>query len=358
MSGELSPSDRRQLISIGIVTILISVLFVGMIRNFLITLFFAAVLSIMAAPIYRWIAARLGGRTGIAAGLTLLVLIAGVFIPAAVLIYFAAAQANSLAGDLLDFAKSGNLEAFAGTLPDWLVPDGMGEDPGSAIAGKVSEYAGRIAEFFVNQVSGIIRGTASFFLGLIVLLYAMYFFIQSDESTLRQVLHYSGLRPEMQSRLAERMVSISRATLKGTLVIGIVQGTLGGLAFWAAGLKGAAFWGIIMLVASVIPGIGPGLILVPAAIYLALTGDMLTAAALLLWTFLVVGTVDNILRPLLVGRDTKLSELIILVSTLGGLTMFGAVGLVLGPVIAGLFVSIWQEFRLAIEPPGDEAAET
>ncbi len=112
-----------------------------------------------------------------------------------------------------------------------------------------------------------------------------------------------------------------------------------------------------MLVASVIPAIGPGLVLVPAAVYLLMTGEVLTGILLLLWTFLVVGTVDNILRPILVGRDTKLSELLILVSTLGGLTMFGAVGLVLGPVLAGLFVAIWQEFRIAIEPALDTPAE-
>jgi predicted PurR-regulated permease PerM len=136
--------------------------------------------------------------------------------------------------------------------------------------------------------------------------------------------------------------SVSRATLKGTLVIGIVQGTLAGLALAAVGIKGAVFWGTVMAVLSIIPGIGTALVWAPAVIYLFLVGRTLPAVGLLLWCAIVVGTADNVLRPLLVGKDTEMPDLLVKLSTLGGLALFGAVGLVVGPVIAALFLAMWR----------------
>jgi predicted PurR-regulated permease PerM len=135
---------------------------------------------------------------------------------------------------------------------------------------------------------------------------------------------------------------VARATIKGTFVVGLVQGGLAGLGFAVAGIEGSAFWGTIMVVLSIIPGIGTALIWVPAVIYLFVVGKTASAIALAAWCALVVGTVDNFLRPKLVGGDTKMPDLLILLSTFGGLSMFGAVGLVLGPIIASLFIAVWQ----------------
>jgi len=128
-------------------------------------------------------------------------------------------------------------------------------------------------------------------------------------------------------------------------VIGIVQGALGGIAFAVVGIQGAAFWAVVMAVASVIPGVGTALVWVPAVIYLFATGKTVSAIGMALWFILLVGTIDNVLRPILVGRDTEMPDLLVLISTLGGLAMFGAVGLIIGPVIAGLFVTMWEVFQ-------------
>jgi predicted PurR-regulated permease PerM len=161
-------------------------------------------------------------------------------------------------------------------------------------------------------------------------------------------------------------MSISRATIKGTLVIGIVQGALGCIGFAVAGIEGAAFWGAVMAILSIIPGIGPALVWVPGVIYLFANGETTSAVGLTLWCALVVSTIDNVLRPTLVGRDTQMPDLMILVSTLGGLALFGAVGLIIGPVVAGLFITIWEIFRETFggivnseseEDPGGAAAE-
>jgi len=170
----------------------------------------------------------------------------------------------------------------------------------------------------------------------------MIFFLPARTNMFQQMLAHSGLPQDVQATLGERVISISRATIKGTFLIGVAQGVLGGLGFWATGLPGAAFWGCVMAVLSVIPGIGPTLVLIPGIIVLAVNEQYLAAIGLAIWTSLAVTTVDNLLRPLLVGRDTKMPDLLVLVSTFGGLAMFGAVGLILGPVIAGLFLTIWS----------------
>ena len=139
-----------------------------------------------------------------------------------------------------------------------------------------------------------------------------------------------------------QFASITRATVKGTLVIGIIQGALAGVAFWVAGIEGAALWGTIMMILSIIPGIGAALVWVPAVIILFVTGHYLTATLLAAWCAAVVGTVDNFLRPMLVGRDAKMPDLLILIGTLGGLFLFGPIGFIVGPIVCGLFLTVWD----------------
>jgi predicted PurR-regulated permease PerM len=139
-----------------------------------------------------------------------------------------------------------------------------------------------------------------------------------------------------------RFTSITRATVKGTLVIGAIQGALAGVAFWVAGIGGAARWGTVITILSIIPGIGAPLVWVPVVIFLFVNGQYLTATLLLVWCGAVVGTVDNFLRPVLVGRDAKMPDLLILIGTLGGLFLFGPIGFIVGPIICGLFLTVWD----------------
>jgi predicted PurR-regulated permease PerM len=140
---------------------------------------------------------------------------------------------------------------------------------------------------------------------------------------------------------------VTRATLKGTVLIGLAQGVLGGLAFRVVGIDGSLFWGTVMTVLSIIPGLGGAVVWVPAVIILIATGSWLKGIGLALFCALVVGSVDNLLRPILVGRDTKMHELMIFFSTLGGLLAFGAMGFILGPLLAALFMTIWEMFGAA-----------
>jgi predicted PurR-regulated permease PerM len=186
----------------------------------------------------------------------------------------------------------------------------------------------------------------------------MFFFLVDGPSILRTILYYIPLGANAEMQLLERFVSVTRATLKGSLLIGALQGTLAGLAFWVCGVPAPAFWGTVMVVLSIIPAIGAALIWIPAVIFLFATGKSTPAIGLLLWCAIVVSTVDNFLRPRLIGRDALMSDLLILLSTLGGIGVFGALGFIVGPIVAALFVTVWHIYGeafndwLPVVPPG------
>jgi predicted PurR-regulated permease PerM len=219
---------------------------------------------------------------------------------------------------------------------------------------QVGTAAKTAGAFLVGFASRMTATTATFLLNLFVMLYAMFFFFRDGDKILERIFYYTPLSDEDETRMLTQFASITRATVKGTLVIGIIQGALAGIAFWVAGIEGAALWGTIMTILSIIPGIGAALVWVPVVIILFVTGQYLTATLLAAWCAAVVGTVDNFLRPVLVGRDAKMPDLLILIGTLGGLFLFGPIGFIVGPIVCGLFLTVWDiygtTFREVLPP--------
>jgi predicted PurR-regulated permease PerM len=215
------------------------------------------------------------------------------------------------------------------------------------ILSKAGDLVGSTSAFLFAALSATTRATAVLIFHFFVLLYTMFFFLIDGPRLLGAALAYLPLGEPDKERMLEKFVSVTRATLKGTVLIGAAQGTLGGLAFWAVGIDGALFWGTVMTVLSIIPGIGSALVWVPVAIILTARGEVWQGIALAAFCTVIVGSVDNVLRPRLVGRDTQMHELLIFYSTLGGLLLFGAMGFILGPILAALFVSAWDMFGTA-----------
>ena len=152
--------------------------------------------------------------------------------------------------------------------------------------------------------------------------------------------------------LARKFATVIRATVKGNIVIALIQGTLGGLALWALDVRGALVWAVLMAFLSLLPAVGAGLIWGPVAVYLLITGSVIQGAGLIAFGVLVIGMVDNLLRPILVGKDTRMPDYVVLLSTLGGLAVFGINGFIIGPVIAAMFIAVWDIYvRERIEPP-------
>jgi len=177
------------------------------------------------------------------------------------------------------------------------------------------------------------------------MLFIMFYFYIDGKRIVERLIKWSPLKDEYERILIEKFVSVSKGTLKGILVIGIIQGILGGLLFWAVGMTSPVFLGVLMVFASIIPALGTAAIWAPVAIVLLAEGRWGAAIATGVVGALVIGSVDNLVRPMLVGKDIKMHDLLVLLSTLGGLAVFGLPGFILGPVIAALFIAIWNIYE-------------
>jgi len=323
--------------------VLISAVFMRLIWGLLMAVVVAAISAGLTYPLYTRLLKFFRGRKPAAAAATLIVVLLLFVAPLALFSEVVATEAVQISRSVRPEVTE-LLHKFEepGTPLDWIPFWDRLEPYREQITKKMGEIAGAVSTFLVNSLSAAAQGTLHFLFDLFIMLYSMFFFLMHGREILDQVMRLFPLEEADKELLLDKFVSVSRATLKGTLVIGIVQGGLAGLALAAVGIKGAVFWGTVMAVLSIIPGIGTALVWVPAVIYLFSVGHTLPAIGLLVWCAIVVGTVDNFLRPLLVGKDTEMPDLVVLLSTFGGLALFGAVGIVIGPVIAALFLAMWQ----------------
>jgi predicted PurR-regulated permease PerM len=342
MTTTINPEDRFRKGFVLVMTISVAILFIALIFGFLEPLLLAAVFSGVTYPLYRWFQKVLGGRNTLASVMTLLTSVVVILIPLIVLLGLVAEQAIQVTNEVTPWVEKQLSNSAEGKhdLWNWMPFADELAPYRDDITAKLGEFAGNSGKFLAASLARLSEGTVGFFLALFVMLYAMFFFLISGPSLIKKIMSYSPLSQTDKDQMVEVGLSVSRATIKGTLIIGLIQGTLGGLGFAVVGIDAAVFWGAIMAVLSVLPGIGAALVWIPAVVYLLVTGQTVPGLGLLAWSAGVVGSVDNFLRPRLVGRDTKMPDLLILLSTLGGLGMFGASGLVLGPILAALFLSV------------------
>lgn len=357
--NQSEPGMSKRL-AITLVTLAVAAMFINMVRGFLIALFLAAVFSAMAYPLYRRITAAVGNRPVAAAGATLLLLILAVLLPGIALLILVADQAQDIAKQAIPWVKQYMQDATGAR--GLQIPDGVPfREQIQAwlpeIATKLGELSSKIGEFVVQTVSAATAGAAEFLLNLFVMLYAMFYFLSEGPALLNTLRRYATTLAGVQDRVFQQAVVVARATIKGTLVIGIVQGLLGGIGFAIFGVQGAAFWGTVMAIASMLPVVGTALIWIPAVIHLLAMGETTSAIGLAVWSVVIVTNVDNVLRPILVGGETQMPDLVVLISTFGGLSMFGGVGIILGPVIAAVCITLFQiAYETLDEPSSAEAA--
>lgn len=321
----------------------ISLVFLWMIRSFLMPLLLAAVFASLARPLYLRILSLTRNNEKTASGLTLLVFFILIVVPLFGFLGVVAHQAVKVTENVTPWIqeKISNKEEFNRSLQS--LPGAQYLSPYSEkIINKFGAGVSGLGKYIFIGASAFTAGTVIFFISFAILLYAMFFFLINGPAVLDKILYYMPLNNRDEKRLLDGFRSMARATIKSMVLIGAIQGTLAGVAFWAAGIPSALFWGTVMAVLSLIPNIGSALVWIPACIFLFIKGDTTAGVLLFLWCALIVGAVDNILKPILVGKDTKVPELLILVSTLGGVTMLGLSGFILGPVLALLFLMIWE----------------
>ena len=346
MSKSGIDSDKFRSGFVIFLVLAITGIFLAMIWSFLKALLLAAIFAGLLSPFYRRLVVLFRGRKVLASISTILLVLVIVLGPLAGFLGIVVGQAVEVSQKAIPWVKEQLAADHSLDYEKWIVerlPFLADVIPSrEQVLSGVASVAQTVGNVLVASASKVTAGMASFLLNLFIMLYAMFFFLIDGRKVLNQILYYTPLPQDDDDRMIHRFASITRATLKGTIVIALIQGTLAGLGFWVAGIEGAAFWGTIMVVLSIVPGIGTPLIWVPAVIYLLSTQQVLAGLLLAAWCGGVVGTIDNVLRPTLVGKDAEMPDLLILLGTLGGLFMFGAVGFIIGPIICGLFLTVWE----------------
>ncbi len=321
----------------------VTVAFLWLTLDFIEPVFWAAVLAIIFNPLQRRLEELLRQRKTQAAIITTIVIVLAVFLPL-ILIGVAVSQE---ALNMYDRVQSGtvNLQGFV-TQVDPILRDvavRVGIDP-TTIGPRISEAIGAAAKLIATRAVVVGQNLLSVAAKTALMLYLLFFFLRDGDKLLATLNYAIPMGNGRQQTLFRRFASVTRATLKGSLLVGLVQGALGGLLFWILGLRAPVFWGVIMAMLSLVPVVGPAVVWAPVALYLMFTGSLTKGIILVVGGVLVVGTADNILRPVLVGRETRMPDYMVLLSTLGGLSVFGAAGFVAGPVLAALFLSVWDMF--------------
>jgi predicted PurR-regulated permease PerM len=326
-----------------LVVFFISAVFLSMIRHFLMVILLAGIFSAMFQPVYKKLLSWSKGRKNLASGVTLLLIFLLIFLPLVGLLGVVAAQAVKVGQSVSPWLNQNlqgttSIDQLLDSLPFYDVIRQYKVE----ILEKAGQLVSRLSSVFVNALSSATLSTVNFIFLFFLFLYTMFFFLKEGDVLLEKILYYLPLKDQDEHQILERFTSVTRATIKGTLIIGVLQGGLAGIAFWIVGINNALFWGTIMVVLSVIPVVGSTLIWLPAVVILAASGAFMKAIGLAIFCGLLVGSVDNLLRPSLVGKDTKMHELFILFGTIGGISMFGIVGFIIGPIIAALFVTVWS----------------
>jgi len=323
--------------------VFISAVFLKMIQQFLMPMFMAGLFSAMAIPAHRWLSQKIGDRENMASILMILGIVVLVLVPLSMLIGVVVAQAINVGQSVTPWVQQFISEPTTITLYLKKIPFYDEILPyHDVIIQKAGELVGTVSSFLIDSLSSATKMTVNALFSSVIMLYVMFYFFTMGEVLLERILYCLPLTDEDERMLLYRFTSVARATIKGIIVIGIMQGTICGLAFALAGIKGPVFWGSVMAVTSIIPAFGTAIVWGPALLILLLLGDFTGAIILGVLCGAVAGNLDNLVRPRLVGKDTEMHDLFVLFGTLGGIAMFGLLGIIIGPIIAALFITIWE----------------
>lgn len=314
----------------------------------------AVIMALIFLPLYHRLLRRLRGRRELAAALVLgLVVLIGV-LPLVVVAASLAREAASVVQAISSgaWAPEQSLRTLFNSLPAWLADllAHLGIGSFDVLQKKLADAAAQASQLLASRALGVGLDTFDFISSLFIMLYLAFFLLRDGESLLRTAAKGLPLDLAHQQALASKFSTVVRATVKGSLVVALVQGALGGLAFWVLGVQGALLWALLMAFLSLVPAVGAALVWAPVAGFLAVQGHWGQAIGLAAWGVLVIGMVDNLLRPILVGKDTRLPDYVVMIATLGGMSVFGINGFVVGPAIAAMFVATWHIWVPGSEP--------
>jgi predicted PurR-regulated permease PerM len=337
--------------------IVVSIAFGWILWPFYGAVFWGTILAIIFAPLHRRLLARMGKRRNLAAFITLLLCVVIAILPVIVITGSLVQEGTALYQQV----RSGDLnfgvyfERIVNALPPSVhgMLDRFDIGDVRSLQQKLTTGAVQGSQFLATQAFSIGQDTFQFVVSFAVMLYLLFFLLRDGATLSRRVSGAIPLSEAYKQHLARKFTTVIRATVKGNVAVAATQGVLGGLAFWFLGIQGSLLWGVLMGFLSLLPAVGAAIIWVPVAVYFLVTGAMWQGLGLIAFCVLVIGMVDNVMRPILVGKDTKLPDYMVLISTLGGMALFGLNGFVIGPLVAALFTAVWDLFSAEGEMPAD-----
>ena len=325
---------------------LITILFAIILWNFFLPILWAIVLSILFYPLRNYLINK-KYNPSLVSFLTIIVIVILVLIPG--FIIFTVIGSESLL--VLNKIESG--EYNLGQLVNWfnaLVPnlidrlDSIGLNTNQLIE-QLNNIGVGATKFIVSLLMSTGQNLLQFFLSFFIMIYLLFFFLRDGENIIKSCIESFPMDDNQERFLIEKFSTVIKATVKGTILIAIAQGSIGGLILLFLDIEGAILWGAMMALFSILPGIGASIIWLPIALALIFNGALLKGLILIISGIFIIGLIDNLLRPYLVRKETNLPDYLILLSTLGGITIFGLSGFIIGPVVTALFIALWSTFN-------------
>ena len=310
------------------------------------------IIALVFEPLHQRVLPRVGYRTNLAALCTLLVVLIVVIVPFALISTTLALEAAGLFQRL----KSGEIKPWVyfqsifESLPHWLadVLQRLGVDSFATLQTRMNAALAQGTQWIAGQALNVGQITFDLTIQLCITLYLAFFFIRDGAHMVHAARRLVPLAPQHTQELFDKFHTVILATIKGNLLVAAVQGALGGIAFWFLGVTGAVLWAVVMAFLSLVPAVGASLVWLPFAVYFLMSGALWQGIGLVAYGVLVIGLVDNLLRPMLVGKSTRLPDYMVMITTLGGMSAIGINGFVIGPLIAAMFMAIWHMYGVTI----------
>jgi predicted PurR-regulated permease PerM len=340
----------------------ISLAFVWVLWPFYGAVLWGTVTAIVFSPLNRRLRTSLGQRRSLAAFVTVLIILVLVILPLTLLTASVLQEAYGIYARIEagEFDLGLYYRQAVGALPTWAsdLLDRFGLTNPAALQERLLAVLARGGQFIAAQAINVGQSTMDFIVNLFIMLYLLFFLLRDGDELLTRIKDVIPLPAGQKRALFAKFTIVIRATVKGNVVVAVLQGALGGLIFWLLDIRPALLWAALMAVLALLPVVGTGLVWVPVAIYLLATGAIWQGIVLVLYGALIISLVDNLLRPILIGKDTKIPDYVVLISTLGGIAAFGLHGFIIGPVIAAMFIAVWDIYSVSRHDPATVAPIT
>ncbi|MCD4513309.1 AI-2E family transporter [Brucella pseudogrignonensis] len=347
--------------SFYILLALVTIAFAWLLIPYYSAVLWGVILALIFFPVQQRLVRLLRGRRNIAAFLSVLMCICLVIIPTLLIFGSLVQEGNSVYQRLstrefdLNSYITRILAALPDTLEEWMVRFELGTfaEWRTRITGGILQGS----QIFASRLVSFGQNTLQFFISFGIMIYLLFFLFRDGAELGEKIRQAIPLSEDYKNQFVEKFAAVIRATVKGNIIIALVQGTIGGVTFWLLGIEAALLWGVMMTIFSLLPVVGASLVWGPAAIWFAVNGMWVQTIILILVGVLIIGLIDNLLRPPLVGKGTRMPDFVVLISTIGGISLVGINGFVVGPMIAAMFIAAWsllaQEQNTEIPPQAD-----